>query len=139
VKSGLKTGTDLSSLEINHVDSPISLDKNRFSRFKSEIISFRIWTLYNKYLFYLHAAITLEELRTLLVEETGVVLGHAGVVHTHLVVLNRQILNNINSVQCTVYSVQCTVYSVQCTVDNVHFNALFGCFSFSFLISPLKN
>jgi hypothetical protein len=108
VKSGLKTGTDL-SLEINHVDSHISLDKNRFSRFKSEIVSFRIWTLYNEYLFYLHAAITLEELRTLLVEETSVVLGDAGIVHTHLVLLNRQVINNMYSVHCTVH---CTLYTV---------------------------
>jgi len=116
VKSGLKTGTDL-SLEINHVDSHISLDKNRFSRFKSEIVSFRIWTLYNEYLFYLHAAITLEELRTLLVEETSVVLGDAGIVHTHLVLLNRQVPKENNNVHvqcaCTVYSVQCIMYKIQ--------------------------
>jgi hypothetical protein len=121
VKSGLKTGTDL-SLEINHVDSHISLDKNRFSRFKSEIVSFRIWTLYNEYLFYLHAAITLEELRTLLVEETSVVLGDAGIVHTHLVLLNRQVINNMYSVHCTVH---CTLYTVHCTIINctmyIHF------------------
>ncbi len=104
MKSCLKTGTDL-SLEINHVDSHISLDKNWFSRFKSENISFRIWTLYNEYLYYLHAACTLEELRALLVEETGVVLGDAGIVHTHLVVLNRQVINNMYSVHCTLYTV----------------------------------
>ncbi len=33
------------SIEINYIGSRISFDKNRFSRFKSEIIYFWIWTL----------------------------------------------------------------------------------------------
>ncbi len=47
VKSSIKTGLKISlSLEIIHIDSQISFDKNLFfSRFKPEITSFWIWTL----------------------------------------------------------------------------------------------
>ncbi len=44
VKSSCKTGYISLSLEINHIDFHIYLLKKWFSRFKSEIISFWIWT-----------------------------------------------------------------------------------------------
>jgi hypothetical protein len=46
VKSSFKNRLTDISLEINRIDSHISVDKNCFSPFKPEISAFWIWTLY---------------------------------------------------------------------------------------------